>query len=266
MTFIIVFISLLIERFFNWSHLRQWTWFNRYRAWLNDRFSGWTLDVVMTLYFLPPLVIVFGLNWLLTGWFFSIFKMIFCIAVLLYCLGPTNFWADVYSTLHELHGGTPVNKLQLANTFHVHAHEDTSATHTALARAFFIAANERVFAVLFWFVLLGPVGALLYRLMTLSPVPKGKQLFDWLPVRLLALIFALGGHFTEVMKNWRHGVGEGLNTNNQLLTKCGMAALDPLGKESVPTDEGLLEREALDLLDRSFIIGLVILAFFVLLL
>ena len=42
MTFIITLIALLIERFFDWNHIRKWRWFLRYQSWLAVRLSAWS--------------------------------------------------------------------------------------------------------------------------------------------------------------------------------------------------------------------------------
>ncbi|WP_095145048.1 regulatory signaling modulator protein AmpE [Pseudomonas sp. Irchel s3b6] len=96
-------------------------------------------------------------------------------------------------------------------------------------------AYQGFFAVIFWYFLLGPVAALSYRLLALaaehgqSPalVERAAQLrhaFDWLPVRLLAVSFALVGNFVAVSRAMLH---ELLNWNisaAQLIEKAGMVA------------------------------------------
>lgn len=65
------------------------------------------------------------------------------------------------------------------------------------------------FAVIFWYCLLGPAGALAYRLLALSVAhsrhtalqvraERLRHLMDWLPVRVLGASFALVGHFVAV--------------------------------------------------------------------
>ncbi|MDR2625478.1 MAG: CobD/CbiB family protein [Zoogloeaceae bacterium] len=85
------------------------------------------------------------------------------------------------------------------------------AIETALA-----SAHRHVFAVLLWFVLLpGPLGAVLYRLSHLlceNWHARGafgrfsRQLFwalDWLPARVTAVIFAGMGNFVDAFYCWR---------------------------------------------------------------
>ena len=94
------------------------------------------------------------------------------------------------------------------------------------------------FAVTFWYVLLGPLLALAYRLLALteryaeSPlvVELAGQLrhaLDWLPARILALSFALVGNFTAFMRavvpqlfHWRV-------LTSYLLLQTAIIALEP---------------------------------------
>jgi hypothetical protein len=59
---------------------------------------------------------------------------------------------------------------------------------------------------------------------------------------------------------WKKEAKEGLHSNQVLLTECGLAALD----QKNATEE--MEKEALHLLDRVFVLALVVLAIGVLIL
>jgi membrane protein required for beta-lactamase induction len=110
-------------------------------------------------------------------------------------------------------------------------------------------------------------GALLYRLINVSaetasgPVIsvaalKMEAIMDWVPVRILTFLFALGGNFNQVLEVWRKGVILGTEANKQLLTDCGMAAITE-NPDKIPED-GSLERRAVSMLDIVFIIVLVV--------
>jgi hypothetical protein len=58
---------------------------------------------------------------------------------------------------------------------------------------------------------------------------------------------------------WRKYISKGVSVNDQLLTECGVAALD-IKKGSLLPEDGATEKSTLDLLDRVFIIWLVLLA------
>ena len=84
-----------------------------------------------------------------------------------------------------------------------------------------VAAHRHVFAPLFWFAVLGPAGAVLYRLglcvmqrwaVTVQPesgnaffrfAQQAFQWLDWLPARLTAATFAIVGDFEDAVYCWR---------------------------------------------------------------
>ena len=119
-------------------------------------------------------------------------------------------------------------------------------------------ANRHVFAPLFWFVLLGPAGALLYRLTHLldacwnapahraagAPADAGPldaetadagefgwcarrafRLLDWLPVRLTAIAFAVAGDFEDAVNCWRTQAATWPDRDNAVLLASGAGAL-----------------------------------------
>ncbi len=77
-------------------------------------------------------------------------------------------------------------------------------------------SHRQTFGVLFWFVLLGPAGAILFRLASVlalrwreaTPQFSGaaRKIFhalNWVPVRLTALTYAVAGNFEDAMYCWR---------------------------------------------------------------
>jgi membrane protein required for beta-lactamase induction len=274
MTFIITLISLVIERFFDWTPVRRWRWFSRYQAWVGVRLATWPSYLVLVLSLVLPLFIVALINILLKGLLFGFFKLVFGALVVMYCLGPRNFWAQTYAAMMELHRDDAKSvgeKVQ--SVFGVTLSEEPQAFHYAFTNILLIEANRRVFAVLFWFVLLGPVGAFLYRCVDLcrthgvsviAPATKLMLWLDWLPVRFYTFFFALAGHFTKVIRVWKKDVFTPPIANDTLIADCGIAALDVLEDKKIPED-GSAEQEALSLLDRVFVIALVFLAIVVLL-
>lgn len=270
MTFIITLIALVMERFFHWQHFREWRWFLNYERWLGEHSVRLPDALRLVISLTPPLVIVGVLGHLLSGWFYGLFQLIFGVLVLLYCLGPNNLWMQVYSCMDELHKEDPQGALDRAKKyFGVSAPSNSQVFHKALVRAIFVAAHERIFSVIFWFVILGPLGAVLYRLTELfstraelglvDVATEAKKALDWIPVRLFTFVFALGGHFTDVFSCWKKGIKKGLNANETLLADCGVAALDVMEGDKIP-ETGEAEAETIELLDRVFVMVLVLLA------
>ena len=74
--------------------------------------------------------------------------------------------------------------------------------HRTLQTCFLYQAQQRWFAVLFYFLLLGPAGALAYRLLYLAAEEEPAaamllQYVDWVPGRLMAAAFTVTGNFVE---------------------------------------------------------------------
>lgn len=270
MTFIVTLIALIIERFFHWGRLRHWRWFYQYQRLLISKISNWSSYTLLAISILPLLIIVGLIDSLLGNSLHGILKIIFGVLVLLYCMGPDNLWLQTFNCLSELHKEDPKLAIDRAQSaFGIAAPENSQGFHHALVNAIFINANKRVLAVVFWFVVLGPVGAVLYRSVTLCAEQSEfgliqaattiERLLDWVPVRLFSFFFALGGHFMEVFKIWKVDAKTTPNMNDKLMTECGVAALDIKQSNSLPED-GSAEKSALELLDRVLILGLVLLA------
>lgn len=122
-------------------------------------------------------------------------------------------------------------------------------------------SHRHVFAPLFWFSLLGPAGALLYRLAAFFEAAEessfAKRAFgviDWLPVRLTAIAFAIVGDFEEAVGCWR---GEAERTGNaaDILRAAGLGALGV--KEEF--DVNLMPR-TVGLVWRTLVLALLLLA------
>lgn len=103
-------------------------------------------------------------------------------------------------------------------------------------------AYQSFFAVIFWYFLLGPGAALAYRLLALTvdnsrqPALKerAEQLrhaLDWLPVRVLALSFALVGNFVAVMRVMLHELLNWHISAGHLVARVGRVA------DSMPEEE-----------------------------
>ncbi len=101
--------------------------------------------------------------------------------------------------------------------------EDHQEHVRQVERAIYVQANNRIFGVVFWFVVLGPTGAWLFRVLDLMrhhaafrlvPDSSGDHststailslhgVMAWLPGRLLAIGYALAGSFEEAVSDWR---------------------------------------------------------------
>jgi len=125
-------------------------------------------------------------------------------------------------------------------------------------------AYQGFFAVIFWYVLLGPVAALAYRLLALAQIhsqnpgvtERAAQIqhaFDFLPVRLLAMSFALVGNFVAVSRVMLHELLNWYLSAPDLIDRAGRVAGDFPPPE--PGSAGLVALDRIwELLLRSAIL------------
>jgi len=245
MVFIAILLALALERFFDWGHLRRWQWYDQYCQKINPLTAQFNSSLRLACCLAPPVLIVGLIEFILSGWMYGFLRFLFTFIVLIYCFGPVNFWAQLYDSLQKS-DAPPVM--------------DTEEK----IRAIFIEGYRRVFAVLFWFAVAGPMGAVLYRLVVLTDNAHAKSLeaiMDWLPSRLLGFLFALGGHFVKVLNQWKKYALQGHNSD-AIVSETGVAALELSPAMLAQSSEG--EKAAIQLFDRALIMMLVISAILVL--
>lgn len=113
--------------------------------------------------------------------------------------------------------------------------------HQQEANQLVVTAHEHLFSVVFWFVILGPVGALLYHLLTLLLVLASNRvagvnawmgalsnlhgILSWIPARLTALFFALVGNFDTGFPCWRQMAFQPKVSGENLVIACAHASL-----------------------------------------
>lgn len=276
MVFIAVILALALERFFDWSHLRRWQWFEHYCRILSSSTDRFSPPVRLACWLLPPVLAIGLVEYIIGNWFYGLPRLVLNFFVLIYCFGPANFWAQLYDCMQAMApGDAQLVEVRVKAAFPEVTAPTSQALHQTLARAIFIEGERRVFAVLFWFTILGPMGAMLYRLMVLANnkamtemaffSARVLELADWLPARLLGILFALGGHFVKALQVWQKYALQSLNTSDILISETGMAALDLPHNKPLP-ENGEVEKQAVQLFDRALIIMLGLVAFLVLVL
>ena len=199
--------------------LRDWHWFGTWLRWWRGHGGGWASGRFGLLPAIAAPVLLAGLlQWWLHGRLYGLPALLFGVAMLVWCWGPRDLDRDVEAVLDAedtpAHG-VAVSRLQAAGgSLHQDAPSLLDATiHDAL---------RRWFAPLFWFLLLGPAGVLLYRL--LAQVVHGPQaadasadaragagwalaLLEWPVAQLMVLSMALVGNFDTVFSAWRGAAG-----------------------------------------------------------
>src|SRR3990167_2969369 len=160
MTFIVIFIALIVERFFDCSHLRHWQWFSVYQQWIiqhRPKLSPHSFIIAC----IAPLLIITGLiEYSLSGWLYDLLKLIFSVIILLYCFGPRNLWIDSYASINALlHDELTLATQKIQTAFGpIDKSHDAQVIHKQLINKIYTESYQRIFSVVFWFALLGPVG------------------------------------------------------------------------------------------------------------
>lgn len=205
---LVALLALALLR--TWPRLGNWRGDKLFRHWvrqLSDLNGGARVALALA----PPLALCAGI-WLaldaLGGpWLAALFALI----VLIYAFGPRDFDTDMDAVVHA------ADDLERQAAAQALADDDPNAAWDAqaLSAAVAYAALRRRFGVLGWFFLLGPIGALGYRLTrTLAresdaagtDVPAARQVanaVDWLPAQLLTFTLALVGNWDAVIGAWR---------------------------------------------------------------
>jgi AmpE protein len=197
-------------------------WQPRLAHWRNDAgFRRWVSQLSdtsgagrVTLALLLPLLLCAVAMWLLhLPPLADLLKLLFALAVLLFCFGPHAFEADLETILAANDDASREAAAQAL----AEDGEHVPWRAVELGEATVYAALRRRFGVLFWFFLLGPLGALLYRLtralahddpLRLDPQARGiarqfANALDWLPAQLMVFTLALVGHWDAVIGAWR---------------------------------------------------------------
>ena len=294
-TLIAVVIALLLGHFAQpfVAALRQYDWYVDWLRWLSARFgegSAWRGRFGIAIALLPPLLVVGLFQVALDAPLLGLVGLLFAVAVLVYAWGPRDLDVDVDAITAT---SDPVARREAAARLWPVGHEPLM-DGASLVEAVFRNALRRWFGVLFWFLLLGPVGALLYRLAVLSvegesavQVPsataQGAQrllaALDWPVAQLMTLSLALVGNFDTVLTAWREAGGASLSLANRFLGAVARASVrSELVEEAsdYADDHGVVParymavaadlpelRDAMSLVWRCLLVWLAVLALFV---
>jgi len=269
--------------------VRGYGWFAGWLRWLDERFPEdgfWRGRYGIVLALAPPLLVVLLFQFALDEPLLGFAGLVFAIAVLFYAWGPRDLDVDVDAVLAA---DDPAARRDAAARLGAES-TDAPALVTAVMRG----AQRRWFGVLFWFLLLGPFGALLYRLAQLAgdgeatallpaATASGARwlhaLLDWPVAQLMTLAMALVGNFDTVVGAWKEHGGAGFDLEAGFLVAAGRASVRAEVAEDVRdyVEEGVSGtaiavrmgelpelRDAMGLAWRILLLWMAVLALFVL--
>ena len=275
--------------------LRRYDWFIRWLEWLAAQLgdnASWRGAGGMLFAIGPPLLLVALLQIALRGDFYGFPAFAFALVALFYAWGPRDLDHDVEAVVNA---ADPAARREAAARLFPEQVEPV-LDGGSLVEAVFRCALWRWFGVLFWFLLLGAFGALLYRLVSLCAqgeaqkrLPDGASqaartvlaFLDWPVAQLMTLSLALVGNFDSVFQAWKGAGGAGYTGDTRFLAAAARAsvrselaeeALDEIDTEYVADGgmavargvPGLPElRDAMSLVWRILLLWLAVLALFV---
>jgi AmpE protein len=287
MSLITILIALFLERFAGTlDDMRRFEWLDAYADWMRDFLAGTGIrdgTVVFTLTILPLVLLLALVVALIHGALLGLLDVILGVFILLLCLGPRDINDEVGGYVEAGTMNDEERQLRHARALlgKEEVPEQPLERTRAVVGAIFPEANSRLFAVLFWFAVLGPLGAVLYRLGAWFKTPSEDKpegfvaaaarlqaLMDWVPARLIALGYGLVGSFDAAFAvltralpgSWQHMADE----NRALLSDAGTASLqlehvrgDHLDD---PAELNALVERAEGLIMRTLVVFLAVLA------
>jgi len=255
MILIAILLALATERvWYNWSIAGKFSVLTSWRERLLRGNHPWLNGPVGVLLTILPLVVVVAvvqyylsqsdhpLMWLL--------DLVFSVVILIICVGNHRFDEHVQNYVKTVSEGryddaaTYLNEIS-TRTF---CGKDLRQLNRDLISLMLLRQSDRVLAIMFWFVILGPLGAILYRsvgqLMGAKLILDGKHMpgadyqdavkrlkgiLDWIPARLTALCYALIGSFNDAFHLWwedpQRPDDDWIAANDRLLVDVGLGAL-----------------------------------------
>lgn len=253
-------------------------------AWIGvlGRQGGALRDAALALGVLLPLGLLGALQWGLRDWAYGLPALLLGIAALFYAWGPRDLDLDVEAVIDA--EGLEARREAARPLFP--QRDDAVVEGGPLVEAVFRCALWRWFGPLFWFLLLGPVGAVGYRFVALAaqgearrrlPEAQGRAaatvlgVLDWPVAQLMTLTLALAADFDAVIAAWRtwHADGVRLGLGHLEAAARASVAIELAEEEAYAADgpaqaPALLElRDAMSLVWRILVIWLGALALFV---
>lgn len=193
----------------------------------------------------PPVIAIAVIQWLLWGWLYGLAGLAFGILVLLFTLGPL----DIAGLIDDYIDACASDDRERAIWYYERLTGEQPPQSPRdegrhMVEAVLYQGHDNLFATVFWFCLLGPVGAMLYRVIaegalrpspTLVARPALQRAFrhllgllGWIPARLIAFGYAMTGSFEEALHRLREGAPPAedlLAANRNLLYRTGTASL-----------------------------------------
>ncbi|MGL6029219.1 MAG: regulatory signaling modulator protein AmpE [Legionella sp.] len=238
MKLLIIILCLLSERFLVHAlSAQRFVWFSDYCQYIKNKIGAhaqfsnpWIFLAALVVPVIAVTLIIYVLTY---GILFGFIGFLVSLFIFYYCLGPQN-------------------------VFYPTAEAEVESSDLSVSEQYLAAANSQLFAVIFWFIIGGPITVLVYRLIHLlryvSPVmvqaEQLSNLLEWIPARITSLLYLLVGHFQPGFATFTHYILAEPQRNNQLISECGVRAIQSheAGELPLSVAETLVEHATVVLL------------------
>lgn len=265
------------------SQWRNFAWFERWLEFLQQQVfnkSTWQGPLGLLCSVGIPAIVVL----IISNWTSGLFAFAIALLILIYTWGPRDLDLDVNAILYA----KTIEEKEAAAKLLFEEGQTVSLEGPIVVAAVFENALTRWFAVLFWFLVFGPAGAVAYRLLYLQvhhkhelALPEDLQkaaqkmltIAHCFPAHVMVFAMALAANFDKVVNVWREWYQNGgLRFDYSFLSQAATVSVaSELADEVADADDGpasapaLLElRDAISLAWRMLLIWLGVLAVFVL--
>ena len=240
--FIVILISIAIEIGLKpLDHWRRFGWFSQLTDWVLHQMQSTSVrdGPIAVLAILAPVVLGVWLVSAMLGGVGSFFSFLFSIFVLSMSLGPTDplRQAQAYAAALEQDDQELANA-SAADFLGHSVSDDPVVTAQTIKQQLFVRLCINILGVFFWFIVLGPVGAALFRASCLLQQRyegvQGKlahaiqELFTillWIPARLTVLSFSIVGNFVDTAHTMHNYSDLWSRDSRELLAEAGLAAM-----------------------------------------
>ncbi len=256
-TLIAILLAVALDRYLpDRQGIKPFSWYRDWAESIEERFNGGKRAHGIGAVLLATLPLLAGMLLVryVLGELSGVLRFAFDVFVLYLCLDIYRLGRSASAVSEGLEDGN----LAEAND-HLKELSGKSAseqTEAAIARAtvetVLRQGNSLVISPLFWFLLLGPFGAVLQRLSSILDMLWGHRYerfaefgwaaarFDdvlgWLPARVTALSYALMGSFEDALHCWRRRMGVWSDINSGPLLASGFGAMHMQSCELLPEE------------------------------
>ena len=246
---VIILLALVLDRWLpDRGGFRIWVWYSDWAESVEQRFNGGlrSQGVFAVLLAIAPIFVVILLATFVLGQIAAALVFLFAVVVLYLCVDLYRLGDVAQGVATALENGDVAHAA--ARLKDLTGKDTVETTEAGVAHATVEAvlkqANSLVAAPIFWFLVLGPLGAMLQRLAaTLDRLwahrtarftefgwaaARLDDLLCWIPARIMAISYAIMGSFEDALHCWRRqaGMWSGLSSGPLLASGLGALHLD----------------------------------------